>query len=249
MNMLEFHQLFDQKMIELMKIEEVEPADVWAGSQIRPIPRALPAVNYQMQDGSVVMITGDPFFWGGKLDFQQGYDNAYGVRGTCAPTSISNVCKMAGLPVQEPDVVNFAIANGLSASSNGATTIGGQLRILQHYGIAAHCEFNVTAKNERIAECIEGGMGVICGLNAGILQNKPELIRNEATGTIAANHSVCMTGTVRNPRTGVLTGFYLCDSSHGVDYGGMLYVPVEMMKVCYEEMEESFIVVTNARIR
>ena len=58
-----------------------------------------------------------------------------------------------------------------------------------------------------------------------------------------------MTGTARDPQTGRLKGFYLCDSSYGVSYGGMIYAPVEMMKVCYEDMEEGFIVVTNARIR
>ena len=249
MNMMEFYQIFDQKMIELMQIENVTASDVWAGSQIRPIPRALPATPFRMPDNSLALITGDPFFWAERLDHQQGYDNAYGVRGTCAHTSISNLCKMAGNPLQEPDVVNYAISHGLSARTDGATTIGSQLKILQHYGIAAHCEFNITAGCGRIAECIEGGLGVICGLNAGIFQNRPDKIRHSDTGMITANHSVCMTGTVRDPDTGALKGFYLCDSSHGVSYAGMVFASLDMMKACYETMAESFIIVTNARIR
>lgn len=86
-------------------------------------------------------------------------------------------------------------------------------------------------------------------MNSGILQNKPKKVQHFETGRLAANHSVCMTGTVRHAMTGALLGFYLCDSSYGTDYAGMVYVPVEMMKTCYETMAESFIVVTNARIR
>lgn len=249
MNLLEFHQIFDQSITELMKAEDMTVADVWAGSMIKPIPRALPAVPYQWQDGSTVLITGDPFAWAERLDSKQGGDNAWRVGGTCACTAVSNVCKMAGMNVQEPDVVNLSIGSGMSDPKTGATTIGEQLRLLAHYGLPSHCEFNVTAKCDRIAECIEGGMGVTCGVNSGILQNKPQKVNHFETGRLAANHTVCMTGTVRNAATGALMGFYLCDSSYGTDFAGRVYVPLEMMHTCYETMAESFIVVTNARIR
>ena len=54
-------------------------------------------------------------------------------------------------------------------------------------------------------------------------------------GEIQANHAVCMTGTVRNPDTGELSGFYLCDSSSQRPDGAMIYVPLEKMRQCYEK--------------
>lgn len=114
MNLLEFHQIFDQSILTPMKAEDMTVADVWAGSMIKPIPRVLPAVPYQWQDGTAVLITGDPFAWAAKLDSRQGGDNAWNVDGTCACTAVSNVCKMAGMNVQEPDVVNLSISSGMS---------------------------------------------------------------------------------------------------------------------------------------
>jgi len=249
MNLIEYYQIFDQKMRKVIENDGLTPADVWAGSQIKPIPRALPAVPYQMQDGSQVLITGDPFFWESRLDHNQGGDNAYGVKGTCVLTAISNVCKMAGMAVEEPEVVNYAMSNQLSLSS-GATFPGGALKVMKHFGFEAHIEYNVTAKCDRIAEWIEGGYGVVCSVNQGILQHKPHRIVYEMTGTVVANHAVCMIATVRDAYTGALKGFYLSDSSYNAYSGGrMIYASVEMMKECYEKIAESALTITNKRIR
>ena len=170
MNLIDMQQM--KMMEQIMKAEHVHPEDVWWASQIKPIARRLPAVPCTFQDGSVALVTGDPFYWGnGVLDFQQGYDNPHKIYGTCSHTSIANLCTMAGMNVKEPQVLQYALDNKLSDPKGGDTTIGAQLKMLEHYGLHSHCEFNIVAKCERLAQWIEGAHGVICGLNSGVLRN------------------------------------------------------------------------------
>lgn len=58
-----------------------------------------------------------------------------------------------------------------------------------------------------------------------------------------------MTGTVRDPETGSLRGFYLCDSSSQRRDGAMIYVPLEKMHDCYESVIGGFVVATDTPIR
>lgn len=241
-------------MERLMQEERLHMDEVWVGERINPIESMLEMELTDRVPGMErAIVVGDPYAWGEKLDFQQGFDNPYGAFGTCAPTSIANLCTMAGMELTEPEVVTYAMENGLSApvrpgELGGATTIGGQLEILAHYGFDAHCEFNDAADCERVAELIEGGHGVICGLNSGVLQDRPWKTYNEA-GEICATHSVCMTATVRDADTGALRGFYLCDSSAQRPDGAMIFVPLEKMQACYGDIKGGFVVATDAPIR
>ena len=241
-------------MEEVMQVERLELEDIGIRDAVNPIEPVLPMEMTDIVPDMVrAVVCGDPYFWGEKLDYQQGYDNPYGAFGTCGPTSIANLCTMAGMEITEPEVVDYAIQNGFSepprpGEMGGATTIGGELRILEHYGMSAHCELNTQADCERIAQLIESGRGVICGLNSGILQERDWKIYNQM-GEIQANHAVCMTGTVRNPDTGELSGFYLCDSSSQRPDGAMIYVPLEKMRQCYENTTDGFVIATDAPIR
>ncbi len=89
----------------------------------------------------------------------------------------------------------------------GGTTIGQQIALLEHFGFPSHCELaNETATPERLASAIEGGHGVLLGLNSGVLQDREWKVFNDK-GEIAATHAVCLTGTVRDPDSGNLVGF------------------------------------------
>lgn len=174
-------------MERLMQEERLHMDEVWVGERINPIESMLEMELTDRVPGMErAIVVGDPYAWGEKLDFQQGFD--------------------------------------------------------------AHCEFNDAADCERVAELIEGGHGVICGLNSGVLQDRPWKTYNEAS-EICATHSVCMTATVRDADTGALRGFYLCDSSAQRPDGAMIFVPLEKMQACYGDIKGGFVVATDAPIR
>ena len=240
---------------KIMEEEGITEVDVWDDDEISDIPKILPAeVTDQVPGMERAIICGDPIKLGDRLDFQQGFDNPYGAFGTCGLTSISNICTIAGMEVSEPDVVEYAMENNLceqgssSAFGGGGTTIKNQIEILEHYGIEAHCEFAETATPQRLAEAIEGGHGVILGLNSGILQNREWKIYND-NGEIAASHAVCLTGTVRSAETGELIGFYMCDSSGQTPDAGRTFVTLEKLEECYGEVRGGFATITNNPIR
>ena len=238
----------------LMEAEGICEADVWDAGEITPIEPTLPMELTNKVPGlERALVCGDPFRLGEVLDYQQGFDNPYGAFGTCGLTSIANICKMAGMDVSEPEVVQYAMEYGQCIKDDpmfggGGTTIGNDLEILSHFGVEAHCEFSDVADCERLAQAVEGGHGVIVGLNAGLLQDRPWKEAN-AEGEIAANHAVCLTGTVRDADTGELAGFYLCDSSSQRPDGGKIFVTMDKMEECYSQVKGSFAILTDEAIR
>ena len=241
---------------EQMEAEGLIPEEVWSGEEITPVEKILETeISTQVPGIETAIVSGDPYGLGKLLDFQQGFDNPYGMFGTCGLTSVSNLCVMNGQEVTEPDVVTYAMENGLCAPpggdspfGGGGTTIGNLIDILGHYRIEAHCEFNDTADCERLAEVIEGGHGVILGLNSGVLQDREWKIYNDQ-GEVTATHAVCLTATVRDPDTGELTGFYMCDSSSQRPDGAQIYVTMDEMNECYTELKDGFAVITDKPIR
>jgi len=240
---------------EIMNEEGLDESDVWDKSEIADISRTLPAeITDQVPGMERAIIVGDPINLGDRLDFQQGFDNPYGAFGTCGLTSIANVCTISGMEVSETEVIRYAMENGLcekgegSAFGGGGTTIKNQIEILEHYGIPAHCEFADTATPERLAQAVEGGHGVILGLNSGILQDREWKIYND-NGEIAATHAVCLTGTVRDADTGELVGFYLCDSSGQTPDSGKTFVSLDKLKESYSEVRGGFATITNDPVR
>lgn len=239
---------------EIMKIEQITEAQVWDASEIQEVPRMLePEVRTDVPGMEMAIVYGDPIALGAVLDYQQGFDNPYGAFGTCGETSISNLCRIGGKEVTEPQVLAYAMENGLCKRDDpkfmdGETTIGNQIQLLEHFGFPSHCEFSQeTATPERLAQAIEGGYGVLLGLNSGVLQEREWKIYN-AKGEITATHAVCLTGTVYSV-DGELKGFYLCDSSGQNPEAGRTFVPMEKFDACYSDLKDSFAVITDRPIR
>ena len=241
-------------MQELMESEGLEPEDVREIGQIETIEQILPMeITDQVPGFDRAVVCGDPINLGDKLDFQQGFDNPYGAFGTCGLTSIANLCYIGGKEVSEPEVVEYAMENGLCEEVEpgvwgGGTSISDQIKILDHYGFSAHCEFPDVASGERLAEAVEGGHGVLLGVNSGILQDRDWKVYDK-DGNIGCTHTVCLTGTVRSAETGDLVGFYLCDSSAQTPDGGRTFVPMDKFDQCYEEVQGAYAVITDEPIR
>ena len=153
----------------------------------------------------------------------------------------------------EPEVLAYAMENGLCIPDDpkfkgGGTTIGNQIALLEHFGFPSHCEFSQeTATPERLAQVIEGGHGVLLGLNSGVLQEREWKAYN-VDGEITATHAVCLTGTVYST-DGELKGFYLCDSSGQNPDSGRTFVPIDKFNACYSNLKDSFAVITDEPIR
>ncbi len=239
---------------EIMNAENLTEAQVWDANEIRETAKTLvPEIRTDVPGIEKALVYGDPVKLGDVLDCQQGYDNVYGAFGTCGETSISNILKIAGINVSEPEILKFAMENDLCAKHDplylgGGTTIRNQIDLLEHYGLEAHCEFAAsTATPERLAEVIEGGHGVLLGLNSGILQGRDWKVFN-SKGEILAGHAVCLTGTVRDMEQN-LKGFYLCDSSAQSLDGGRIFVPIDKFNACYSNVKDAFAVITDKPIR
>ncbi|MCD7824117.1 MAG: hypothetical protein LUG86_08925 [Oscillospiraceae bacterium] len=244
----------EMELAEIMETEGLTPEDVQDIDEIEDFNKILPMeVSSEVPGMEKAIICGDPIRLGDELDFQQGFDNPYGAFGTCGLNAISNICHIGGKDVSEVEVVEYAMENGLCTRDDpkfhgGGTTIGQQLRLLDHYGFPSHCEFSEVASSERLAAAIEGGHGVLLGLNSGLLQDREWKIYNDA-GEITATHAVCLTGTVRDVETGELKGFYLCDSSSQSPEGGRVFVTLEEFDECYSDVQGSYAVITDDPIR
>lgn len=239
---------------EIMETEQITEAQVWDASEIRDVPPTLePELCTDVPGMEKAVVYGDPIALGDVLDYQQGFDNPYGAFGTCGEASIANICKIGGKEVTEPEVLAYAMENGLCIPDDpkfngGGTTIGNQIALLEHFGFPSHCEFSQeTATPERLAQMIEGGHGVLLGVNSGVLQDREWKVYS-SDGEIVAGHAVCLTGTVYSV-DGTLQGFYLCDSSGQNPDAGRTFVPMEKFKACYSNLKNSFAVITDAPIR
>lgn len=245
---------FTVEQIGIMEVEGVTPSDVWSGDEIETIAPMLDMeISERVPGMEKAIVCGDPYALAEKLDYQQGLDNPYWAIGTCGLTSIANICVIGGKDITEPQVVEYAMENGFCETAGdgrlgGGTTMKNMLDILSHYGFESHCEFKDTADYERLADAIEGGHGVILGLNSGVLQDRQWKIYND-DGELKATHAVSMTATVRDPQTGELTGFYMCDSSSQRPDGAMIYATLEMMDRCYMAADDGFAAITNEPIR
>lgn len=240
--------------LDFMKAEGLTEAQVWDSNEIEEIPHLLePEIRTDVPGVEKAFVWGDPIALGDILDGYQGYDNPYGAFGTCGETTIANICKLAGMKVTEPEVVEYAMENDLCAKydpkyNGGATTIGNQIALLEHYGIAAHCEFAAdTATPERLAQAIEGGHGILLGVNSGLLQDREWKIYSE-DGQVLAGHAVCLTGSVRDMNRN-LVGFYMCDSTAQTPDATHVFVPLKKFNACYTNVKDALAVITDNPIR
>ncbi len=246
---------FTMEQLTIMEAEGITESEVWSGNEIEKIEAILEIeLTDQVPGLEQAAVCGSPFTLAEVLDYQQGFDNPYGAFGTCGLTSIANVCTIGGKDISEPEVVEYAMKNnlcepaGIPGRLGGGTTISNLIDILSHFGFDSHCEFKDTADYSRLAEAIEGGHGVILGLNSGVLQDRPWKIYDDA-GELNATHAVCLTATVRDCDTGELVGFYMCDSSSQRPDGAKVFVTLEEMHDCYMDARDGFAVITNDAIR
>ena len=224
---------------------ETEPVQQTEGLGCEPCLASL--------DGETVLVYGDPVETGEKLDDLQG-DNYYDFQGDCGLVSVANLLTMAGVEgVTEDDVVGLAIRyrccefSSLNDSSeNGGTTVVQRWRLMQMFGIDATIfAFDAPqASLECLADYVESGRGVNLGLNAGYAWGDPNYIQDGV-----ANHSVVLTGTCRDPETGDLKGFFLCDSGAPNGSGEAMYLSVEQMEQAYLNAYGATALVTDQPIR
>ena len=111
---------------------------------------------------------------------------------------------------------------------------------------------------ELIARKVERGHGVIMSVNAGLLWT--ELARRKGraeqysirrendleTGQRVTSHAITITGTQRDPETGKLLGLVACDSGIQAPY---LNLDAELLKMCFFQIKNGYIQVTDQPIR
>jgi len=162
--------------------------------------------------GTQVLTYGTPHYY--DLEYIQG-DDVAGYMGTCGETSVANVCRMAGMDVNEAIVVRRAIANGWCNTTaddpgkRGASGQYSQINMLHSFGLRADTRNGYDV--QRLADLIREGHGVMLSVNAGKLWDVPEYVEN---GNV--NHLVTVTGVSYDAGTGAVTGFYIADSGRGL---------------------------------
>ena len=197
-------------------------------------------------------VCGDPVEVGGSLDDLQG-DNLYQAKGDCGLVSVSNLLTLAGLDVNEDAVVGRAISmrlcsysTAMDPSDRGGTNVMERRMLLQSYGISSevYSSKDVAGSLNSLAGYLEAGRGVNISVNAGYLWNDPNYILN---GT--SNHSIILTGTVRDLQTSELKGFYACDSGLTDRDSAAMFISVEDMEEAYVNVGGTSALVTSDPIR
>lgn len=212
-----------------------------------------PEIRYDVEGVEAAIVSGDPYGAATYLDSVQG-DEVEGALGTCGLTSVSNICKLDGLNVSEGDVVTYALENGLcrydpwSPADTGGTTEEQVVEILEHYGIDAHWHDAADCSDEQIAQMIEGGHGVMVGLDAGTLWGEAQYT-DTVYGQVVANHFITVTGVARDADTGEVAGYYICDSGRGLESDSCRYISVDMFHEACTDAYTGSVVVTDDPIR
>lgn len=198
-----------------------------------------------------VEVKGNPFELENDLDYSQG-DNLFNVMGDCGLVSVINILAEAGISISEDAIVALALTNNLclydawnSPEENGGTTYLDRQTLLAAFGIETEVYKGSSsqASLEVMADKIEAGHGVNISVNAGYALDQPSAI-----GDGSSNHSIIVTGTARDPQTGELKGFYVCDSC-GLYDTGAVFMSVDKMKDCFTTVPYSSVIYTKEPIR
>jgi hypothetical protein len=169
-----------------------------------PAPREMARTNQAWtlrSDGNRVFDA--PEETGRMLDANQG--KVEGFRGTCGLVSCENVLRMAGVDVDEKDIVDFASRYGFCVTKsdpkyNGNTNPWKIQKILNYFGLKNEIK---DATLENISVAVTEGRGVIIGVDAGEFWND-----NRYSG---CGHAITVT-SVQKDAAGNVTGFFVCDS-------------------------------------
>ncbi len=232
---------------EAQEVQDVSPQDLESmeSSSLEPQLMEIPGVGE-------VVIGGEPLEVAGELDDNQG-DNFYQFGSDCGLVSVSNLLTMAGLESTEDEVVGRAIITGKCEYSEysdpvdcGATNVYQRQELLATYGISSQVFSSTSSMGslDAIASYVEAGHGVNIGVNAGYAWGDANYI-----GHGGSNHSIVVTGTVRDPETGDLKGLIVCDSGLTDQESNALYMPVEVLQDAYVEAHGTTVLVTDTPIR
>ena len=226
-------------------LERLAPKDTDEAAALEPKLMDIPGLGE-------VLVGGDPLGIADKLNDDQG-DNILDARGDCGLVSVANILTQAGLDVTENEVVVEAVGNRLCQYStelepeeNGATNALHRQALLNAYGVPSSLYSDYTGNKlslEGIAEYVEAGHGVNIDVNAGYAWNDANYIDE---GGI--NHSIIVTGTLRDPETGELKGLVVCDSGlNGVDSNARV-MTVDTLNDSYVRVDGASAVVTDRPI-
>lgn len=203
---------------------------------LKPVPARQP-------DGREVLVCGEPQKVAKVLDYRQGQNNL-GFQGTCGIVSSRNILRLFGICTSEDELVHYAALKGLCVVDSrpylsGATNAAYRDRLLRDWGMPGHIIKGATAAQS--AEEFEKGLGVMAGVNAGILWNNPNCYGNGFS-----NHVVSLIGTERD-QLGDLTGVYICDSGRNRAGDTARYIPVDLWREVLEVPGSSLNVTIRSR--
>lgn len=199
-----------------------------------------------------VLVGGDPFDIGTRLDDEQG-DNFYNFRGDCGLVSVLNLLTMAGIETNEDEVVGRAIIMGRCQYSplndperNGGTTVLDRKVMLESYGIPASIldGHGPGGSPEMLAQLATAGYGVNIAVNGGYIWDNPAAI-----GDGSVNHSVVVTGGAWDKNTGEFKGLFVCDSGLVGQKSEAIFLSAETLQDAYVNANGGFALVTERPIR
>ena len=197
-----------------------------------------------------VLVGGDPFEVAPRLDDSQG-DNVLDFHGNCGIMSVMNLCRMAGIEINEDEATILATRLRLCEFSSddpdacGGTTVLERQDLLEVLGISSTVFGAGELGPEQLAELVEAGHGVNISMNAGVLWDEPS-----AYGNGESNHSIVVTGTVRDPESGALKGLIVCDSGlPGDGNSNAMFVPMDKLEEGYTNAIGASALITDDAIR
>lgn len=203
-------------------------------------------------DLPVAVVTGDPEYWAEKLDGNQG-DNIFFAQGDCGLVSVANVLTMSGQETSEASIAGYALSHGLcelgpfSPESRGGTYAWQQAGLLSRHGLESNIYSASDLTYEELASRIEDGHGAIMELNLYLTEPGYESYAvPDAYGQYYADHAVCLTSSVRDPNTGEVRGFYVCDSGAG---NSMKYLSTQTLDKAFKNLVNGELVITRDPIR
>ena len=174
-------------------------------------------------NGQTMAVYDHPRSLGSQLKSEQG-KNDLNKPGTCSLVSCTNVMKIGGISESENSIVKNATQWGLCSRSGGTNASFSQLsEILSRYGIETERSFTLTP--EELAKVVESGHGTIISVDSGILWNEPSL-----KIIPSVNHAITVTSVARNPSSGKIEGFFVCDSGRCMSSDASRFVDINTMK-------------------
>ena len=228
-------------------LENLEQLDANEAAALEPALMEIPGMGE-------VLVSGDPFAVADQLDDNQG-DNILNAQGDCGLVSVANLLTLAGLDVSEDEIVVTAVGNGLCRYStelepdqNGGTNVYLRQALLAGYGISSTVYGDdADGKKlslESIAQYVEAGHGVNLAVNAGYAWDEPSAIMDGGN-----NHSLIVTGTVRDPESGELKGLIVCDSGLVGTESGARVMSVSTLNSAYTNVTGATALITDDPIR